>query len=114
MNEPKVYVVILNYKKWQDTIECLTSVFQSSYKNFSIIVIDNDSQNDSLEQLLNWTQYEGCEYILLKKEEITSRDNVVLLPALTFIQNNSNTGFGAGNNIILRLLQHEDAYIWLL
>src|SRR5260221_3450116 len=115
MNGPKVYVVILNYKNWQDTIECLASVFQSSYKNFSIIVIDNNSQNNSLEHLINWAQYvAGIDYILFNTENIAGLDNVVIFPALTFIQNNSNRGFGAGNNIILQRLQYEDAYVWLL
>ena len=51
---PPVYIIILNYKKWQDTMECLESVFHSSYKDFSVIVIDNDSQNNSLEHLMQW------------------------------------------------------------
>ena len=51
---PHVYIVILNYKRWQDVIECLDSVFRSRYQNFTAIVIDNDSQNDSLQYIKTW------------------------------------------------------------
>jgi len=43
----KVGIVILNYKNWQDTIECLESVFQLDYECRQLFVVDNDSQNDS-------------------------------------------------------------------
>jgi len=38
-----VYVIVLNYNGWWDTIECLESVLKSDYPNFKIIVLDNDS-----------------------------------------------------------------------
>jgi hypothetical protein len=30
---PKVYMLILNYNGWRDTIECLESVFRNDYPN---------------------------------------------------------------------------------
>jgi len=36
------------------------------------------------------------------------------IPKLVLIQNTENRGFAAGNNIILRQLINQDAYIWLL
>ena len=50
----KVFIVILNYKKWQDVVECLESVFRLDYENFSVVVIDNDSGNDSLKHIMDW------------------------------------------------------------
>jgi GT2 family glycosyltransferase len=118
-----VYIIIVNYKNWQDTLECLESVFRSSYTNFSAIVIDNDSQNNSLEHLMHWANSKtGNEFIsphsfnfvFFRKEDITDTINPTLLPRLTFIQNDSNAGFAAGNNVALRFLQGQDAYFWLL
>ena len=121
-----VYIVILNYKKWQDTRECLESLLHSSYKNFSVIVIDNDSQNDSLQHLINELSKTGSFnpdtvlslskywYFFLKSEEINNSINPVLLPRFTFIQNNRNAGFAGGINPVLQLLQHENAFVWLL
>ena len=38
---PKVYIIILNYNGWVDTIECLESV----------LIVDNNSQNNSMEYI---------------------------------------------------------------
>ena len=119
-----VYIIILNYKKWQDTQECLESVFQSTYKNFSAIVIDNDSQNGSLEHLIQWaenrTGNDGpgtagqFNHTFLRGEDIAGSFGPGSFSRLTFIQNNSNAGFAGGINIALRTLQDLDAYVWLL
>jgi GT2 family glycosyltransferase len=39
-----------------DTIECLESVFQITYPNYDVIVVDNASENDSLDQIKNYCQ----------------------------------------------------------
>jgi GT2 family glycosyltransferase len=117
MNRPHVYIIILNYKRWGDTQECLESVFRSSYPNFSVIVIDNDSQNDSIAHLTEWATCSlvaSVPHVVLHSHDISKLDNPSSLPRLTFIQNEKNTGFAAGNNVALRLLATEDAYFWLL
>ena len=121
---PPIYIIILNYKKWQDTLECLESVFQSSYKDFSVIVIDNDSQNKSLEHLMQWADKsagnDGSEsvrsfsYTFLHREDIADPISLASLSRLTFIQNNINAGFAGGINVALRILQNMDVYVWLL
>jgi GT2 family glycosyltransferase len=120
----KVYVVILNYKNWQDVVECLDSLFRSDYPNFSAIVVDNDSRNDSLAHLMEWAEHSAkpagqsakpvsYRYIHagdLKKEAI----DPAILPQLTFLQNDQNNGFAGGNNLAIRLLLNTNAYVWLL
>lgn len=113
MTAPKVYIVILNYRQWEDCRDCLQSVLSSGYANFSVVLIDNSSGNHSLENIAA-AMPEGISYSLLKREEIKDLDRLPLLTKVTFIQNNINEGFAAGNNLALRLLQHEDAYVWLL
>ena len=58
-----VTIVILNYKNWQDTIECLDSVMNITYPNYRVIVVDNDSQNDSLEHISAWLRQQ-CRVFL--------------------------------------------------
>jgi GT2 family glycosyltransferase len=126
---PKVYIIILNYKIWQDVIECLESVFRLKYDNFTVIVIDNDSKNGSIGHLIAWaerdaevSQFPFSKGILQKPITYThfhSRDidtsiNPVSFPGLVFIQNERNLGFAEGNNIALKLIMQEDAYVWLL
>jgi GT2 family glycosyltransferase len=87
-----------------------------------MFVVDNHSKNDSLENLAVWFEQTGSankscgniSYRIVKKEELDELTGVSELPRLLFIQNDTNSGFAAGNNLALRLLQNEDAYIWLL
>jgi GT2 family glycosyltransferase len=43
MTYPKVYIILLNYNGWADTIECLESVLRNDYPNYQVIVVDNNS-----------------------------------------------------------------------
>lgn len=56
MKYPKVYIVILNYNNWTDTIECLESVLRNDYPNYQVIVVDNKSPNNSMEYLKAWAE----------------------------------------------------------
>jgi len=42
---PKVFIIVLHYKNWKDTKECLVSLKNLNYDNFEIVVIDNDKKN---------------------------------------------------------------------
>ena len=46
---PKVFVIILNYHRPDDTIECVNSVLASETKGFSleIVMVDNSEDNVS-------------------------------------------------------------------
>ena len=50
----KVYIIILNWNGWQDTIECLESLLKIDYPLFEIVLIDNGSNNNSVEKILLW------------------------------------------------------------
>jgi len=41
--EPKVCIVVLNWNGLDDTLACLSSVYQLAYSNFRVVVIDNGS-----------------------------------------------------------------------
>lgn len=127
----KVYIIILNYKKWQDVVECLESVFRLKYENFTAIVIDNDSRNNSLKYLIQWAKDSSSVpdpsvppfsknvlekpigYEFFHNKDLDTTDPLIF-PRLVFIQNDRNNGFAGGNNIVLRLLMKQDAYVWLL
>ena len=52
----KVTVLIINYKNWHDTIECLESVFKSNHKDLEVIVVDNSPDNTSIQKLEEWAK----------------------------------------------------------
>ncbi len=54
MAYPKVVIIILNWNGWIDTIECLESLYRITYPNYEIIVVDNGSENESVEKIKNY------------------------------------------------------------
>ena len=59
---PKVAIIILNWNGWEDTIECLESIFRNTYPNYQVIVVDNGSTNGSIEKMKAWA--EGKQEVL--------------------------------------------------
>ncbi len=50
-SQPHVSIIMLNWNGWQDTLECLETVFRSDYDNFSVVLVDNassDASDDSI------------------------------------------------------------------
>ena len=70
MND-KVYIVLLNWNGWRDTVECLESVFRINYKAFTVVVCDNDSSDNSLSHIQAWAD---GHYSLPESESLVRRD----------------------------------------
>ena len=88
---PKVKVIILNWNQPQLTIDCIKSVDKSRYDNFEILVIDNGSDDNSIN--------------LLKKE----------FPNIEILSLNKNYKFaGAYNRAIDYISNQEIDYLLLL
>jgi GT2 family glycosyltransferase len=49
-----VCIVILNWNRWRDTVECLESVFRQEYADFQVVLCDNESTDGSLEAIKAW------------------------------------------------------------
>ncbi len=58
MENKKVYIIILNYNGWKDTIECLESVLRLDYPDYQVIVVDNASTDNSYEYIKKWANGE--------------------------------------------------------
>lgn len=82
-HKKELSIVIVNYKNYLLTIKCINSVIQNlNGIDYEIIVIDNDSPNNSFEQMSN---------------AFKSNDKV------NIIKNNKNVGFGAANNLGVKI-----------
>ena len=112
---PKIAVVILNWNGSEDTLECLESLRQIAYSNYSIIIVDNASSDDSLERIRKYCRGEievkssffkysrrnkPVETIEYTKEE--SEKTELNFREITLIKNDKNYGFAEGNNIGIR------------
>lgn len=134
---PKVTIIIINWNGWQDTVECLESLYQIKYHNYDIILVDNNSENNSINKIkeyckgeieiesqffkynLNNKPVEIFEYLNGKLSNLNSNDKISTLDSnkkLILIKNDKNYGFAEGSNIGIRFaLNNLDSdYILLL
>ncbi len=131
---PSVCVLILNYNGWRDTVECLESVFRLRYPRMQVVVCDNRSGDGSLERIAEWARGERpapataaglpgageppvagpVPYVVLDRAAAEAGGAPADVP-LVLVQNGSNRGFAAGNNVGLRYALARGAdYAWLL
>ncbi len=95
MNEPtsspRVFVIIVNWNRRKDTLECLASFCRVSYPNFRVLVVDNASSDGSV-------------------QAVQSR-----YPQAAVLQLPKNLRYAGGNNAGLReFLKSADDYVLLL
>lgn len=133
---PRVYVVVLNWNGWGHTLACLESVLRSRYDNFRVLLVDNDSGDDSVAAIRAWARGELAPLPLnpavagltgqaprsgavamreLTRQQAESAERTPDTP-LTLIRTDRNLGFAGGNNVALRhaLAQGDADYVWLL
>jgi len=109
----KIAIIILNWNGWKDTIECCSSILQSSINNYLIIIVDNGSTDDSLKYISKWSQgkigvkigpfNDENQYSKVKILEIVVNENYNSAEfdkaTVALIKNQDNLGFAGGNNI---------------
>jgi len=128
-------VVLLNWNGWQDTIECLESLFRLRGEEYRVVVCDNASSDDSVDKIGLWAQgkletgatnaklsgvisppvAKPIKYAVLTRREAESGAVDMQVP-LTLIQTGGNLGFAGGNNVGLRFALRDPncQYFWLL
>jgi len=73
-----VSIIILNYNAGELIEKCVDSIYQSNYKNYEIIVVDNNSKDNS--------------HVRCKER----------FPEIKVIENKKNLGYCEGNNVGIR------------
>ena len=56
MEYPKVTIIILNWNGWKDTLEALESVYQIKYPNYEVVLLDNGSDDESIEKIRGYCE----------------------------------------------------------
>ena len=90
-----IYIIVLNFNNPDITIECLESIKCLSFKDYSVILVDNASTDNSVE---------------IFKQYLHSNNEII------FLATKENRGYAAGNNFALRyaLKQKNMKYCWIL
>jgi GT2 family glycosyltransferase len=130
MEQPRVAIVILNWNGWSDTNKCLESMYNIKYKDYYIVVVDNDSADDSYRKIKDnferviGPSSEGPAKILEYTKEVAElgsgkEKEITRLPSnkrLIMIKNDRNLGFAGGNNVGIEyaLKTLDPKYILLL
>ncbi|MCX7845811.1 MAG: glycosyltransferase, partial [Dictyoglomaceae bacterium] len=52
----RISIIILNYNGWQDTIECLESIYQIDYPNYDPMLVDYASKDQSTEKIREYCE----------------------------------------------------------
>ncbi len=90
-DNPLVYIIVLNWNGWQDTVSCVQSLQRLDYSNYQILIVDNGSSD-------------GSEKKLREK-----------FPKTTTLQTGKNLGYAGGNNLGMEYaLKNGAEYILLL
>jgi len=134
----RVYILIVNWNGWADTLECLESVFSLDYLDLRVIVCDNDSTDDSVTRIASWAAghlsapcasnhdelrrlssppvIKPLDCIVYDRAQAETGGRPECDPPLVLIRTGSNLGFAGGNNVGLRYAMARDdgAYVWLL
>lgn len=132
---PRVGIILLNWNGWQDTIECLESLYRLDYPVFSTIIVDNGSTNDSVPRIMEWVRnYRGRSDAMTLSLSVLSHEGHSSTPSLTddhvaafrtshtghqhtivIVRSVENLGFAAGCNLAMRLgVTVGCKYAWLL
>jgi GT2 family glycosyltransferase len=130
----RVYVIVVNWNGWRDTIECLESLFRLDYPDYKVVVCDNASTDGSWDQIQGWAQGSSSaearnaalsplisppiqKPIPFAQVHPDSRnDGTQLNCSLFLIQTGANLGFAGGNNVGLKyaLNRGDCDFAWLL
>lgn len=131
-------IIILNWNGWKDTLECLESLYQVDYPAFDVIIVDNDSKDDSIKKIREYCkgeinvkskffQYDpnnkpikifeySEEEIKTAIKDVKDISEISSNRKLILIKNDSNHGFAGGNNIgtVYALNSLKSDYVMLL
>ena len=134
---PKVYIVILNWNNWRDTLECLESIYRLDYPAFDVIVCDNASTDGSVAMIVEWAQgrLPACagsndpairalseppvrkplSFVVLNEAD-TREGDAPSHTALTIVTLNENRGYASGNNAGIRYAETrgDGELYWIL
>ena len=121
-----VCAIVVNWNGWRDTQVCLRSLFQLRGNDVSIIVVDNGSNDGSLDQLQRWlSNHLGVDGVLIGDTKFSMQATAFDLRRVSYeggvravhvLALNRNFGYAGALNrgIVWARQQFAAATFWLL
>ena len=121
----KTVLLVLNYKKYSDSINFLQSLTECGLTNADIVILDNASGNDSVSELRCWIE----EYFPKEGADILDKDRFILAEPrfsdslraeyvkgrVALFSSTKNFGFSGGNNALAHIGEQLGyRYLYLL
>ena len=117
-------LLVLNYKKYSDSINFLQSVIDTGLEGADIVILDNDSGNDSIEALRDWINahfledapdlLDPTDFVLDERRFVRHVKVEHVKGRVALFSSNKNFGFSGGNNALAHLgrqLGYEFLYL---
>jgi len=105
-------IVVLTWNDWKNTIDCLQSIIKSNYKNYDVILVDNNSDLKHINFIKKWQNKEiSCNSKFVSpsnqrfKKIIEIKENEIIKQKergkqnIFLIKNKKNYGLTKGLNI---------------
>lgn len=135
----EVFIIVLNWNGWKDTIECLESLQLLDHSSFRMVIVDNGSDDDSAKRIERWavgSQFTESPHIALHRgnkpllivsysraeaeaggtdEGETALSGSLSSRTLVLVRTGANLGFAGGCNVGIRYaIKCGAEYVWLL
>jgi GT2 family glycosyltransferase len=134
---PVIAIIIVNWRGWRDTVECLHSLLALRNAKYRVIVCDNDSGDASVDMIEKWARGEftpeltGPAWAEIREfsrllhpvsyQRVRHGENIAQLangsdPLVTIIEAGANLGFAGGTNACVRhaMTDPRFTHFWFL
>ena len=64
-------ITVLTWNDWENTVKCLESIYQSTFSDFDVILVNNNSDQIHLDKIYEWSKNK----IRIEDEEINFNPN---------------------------------------
>jgi len=112
---PNVFIVILNWNGWEDTLKCLENVNRLDYPNYRTVIVDNGSEDASWQKLSEIEGVDSLKWPVNYSNHSKGSQESVAVQGTVLVGTNANLGFSGGCNVgIDYALSHNADYVFLL
>src|ERR1700730_1578364 len=130
----RIAIVLVNWNGWRECIECMDSILAQAHRNFHLFIVDNDSQDLSVERIIawcsapradaDWRRQPGVDRYTDRSpgigvpHRLADRIDYALQPSVdgckvTMIRSGGNLGFAGGCNVGTKAAGLDEFdYVW--